>query len=223
MADKIQESKQEVYVKQSQQDASQLSKEAQEVQNSSYTKTDVKVTAPNLVPPFISTSVNAKDLVGEGFQASVARITGASDELDVEDTPEMIAEARNDSVAKAKEQELLNAYFEKELEKKSEAYRKQQEIETEKIRKELEQQHLKDVEFRKELMEAAIENQKKQIDLEARYAKKELERERVKARLVLDKSKFHSDIQVNMNAAAGNTQSGSQQTVVSESEKIQAV
>jgi len=211
----------QLYMEQNQQNSGQQVREKQEVQNSSYTKTDVKVAVPNIMPPFISSTINAHDLVGEGFQASVSRITGASGELEVHDTEQQVEEARRDYEAKIREQELLNTQFEKELERKTDAYRKQQELETEKIRKELEKQHLRDVEFRKELVEQAIENQKRQIDLEARYAKKDLERERAKARMVLDKSRFHTDIQVNMNAAAGNTQSGSQSVSVSESEKLQ--
>jgi len=215
----------DVYQKESYQSEqqNQESCERKEIQNTSYTHTDVKVNVPNLPAPFISSSAGlAQELIGEGFQASVSRITGAAGELDIREVDEQLAEEmRRDQDSKAREQELLSKQFERELERKTEAYRKQQEIETEKIRKELEKQHLRDVEFRKELVEQAIENQKRQIDLEARYAKKELERERNKAKMVLEKSKFHTDIQVNMDASAGLTQSGSVQTTVSESEKFQ--
>jgi len=223
MADNYQESQQHVYIEQSQQLGGQQISENQELQNSSYTRTDIKVAVPDIMPPFVSTSVNAQDLVGEGFQASASRVSGAAQEHEVVETAEQAEEARKEREAKAREQELLNAFFEKELERRTEVYRKQQEVESEKIRKELEKQHQKDVEFRKELIELAIENQKKQIDLEARYAKKNLERERAKARMALEKSQFHSDIQVNMNAAVGKTESGSQLTVVSESESARNI
>lgn len=195
--------------------------EKNQEENTSYTHTDVKVAYPHISSPFISVSTDiARDLVGEGFQASVSRITGATGELNLQDSEAQSEEARLDLEAKQREQELLNQQFQKELERKTEAYRRQQEVESEKIRKELERQFVRDVDFRKELMDQAIENQKKQIDLEARYAKKELERERNKAKLILDSSKFHSEINVNMEAAAGNTQSGSQSVAVSQSESL---
>nr|WBQ85733.1 CAHS 8a [Paramacrobiotus richtersi] len=112
--------------------------------------------------------------------------------------PELAEEARRDFAAKTREQEMLSAQYEKEVEKKTEAYRKQQEAEADKIRKELEKQHLRDVEFRKEIVELAIENQKRMIDVESRYAKKDMDRERTKVRMMLEQQKFHSDIQVNI-------------------------
>nr|WBQ85735.1 CAHS 8b [Macrobiotus joannae] len=171
--------------------------EQSDAKHTSYTHTEVKAPLMNLPTPFISSSMGlAQQLVGEGFQASMSRISGASEEFMVGDFPEIEEEARKDCDAKQREQDLMAQMFEKELQRKTEAYRKQQEIETERIRKELEKQHLRDVEFRKELMEQAIENQKRQIELEAKYAKKELERERLRARMTLDKSKFHTDIRV---------------------------
>lgn len=193
-------------------------REKNQVEHSSYTRTDIRAPMINMPTPFISSTIGAQDLIGEGFQASVSRITGGSEEMRIEDYPQLIEEAKRDEDAKYREQQLMNQQFEKELDRKTEAYRKTQEAETEWIRKELEKQHLRDVEFRKELMEQAIENQKRQIDLEARYAKKELDRERTKARMALEKSKFHTDIQVNMESAAGLSQSGGQ--VVSQSERV---
>nr|WBQ85736.1 CAHS 8a [Macrobiotus polonicus] len=190
----------------------------QYVRQSSYICTEVTAPLMNLPTPYISTSLGlAEQLVGEGFQTSIARISGASEELLVGNFPQLEEEIRRDAEAKQLEQEQLTQMFEKELCRKTEAYRKQQEIETERIRRELEKHHLRDVEFRKELMEQAIENQKRQIELEAKYAKKELERERVRARLTLDRSKFHADIRVNMESSVAGTQSEGQ--IVSESEK----
>nr|WBQ85734.1 CAHS 8c [Paramacrobiotus richtersi] len=110
--------------------------------------------------------------------------------------PELVEEARRAHAAKSHEIEVLGVQYEKELERKTEAYRKMQEVEADKIRKELEKQHMRDVEFRKEIAELAIDNQKKMIDLECRYAKKDMDRERTKVRLMLEQQKFHSDIQV---------------------------
>nr|WBQ85727.1 CAHS 8d [Paramacrobiotus areolatus] len=192
--------------------------ERSEVQQTSYMQSSVKVPFMNLPTPFISTSaVLAQDLVGEGFQASISRITGISDQMESVENPQLDEEARRDLEAKQREQDTLARQYQTELERKTEAYRKAQEVEVEKIRKELEKQHLRDVEFRKEVVEMAIENQKKQIDLESRYAKKEMDRERMRARQMLEQQKFHSDIQVNMESSAAGTHAGGQ--VVSESHK----
>jgi len=194
-------------------------REQSEVKHSSYTHTEVRAPLMNLPTPFISSSLGlAQQLMGEGFQASMSRISGTSEECLVGDFPQIEEESRKDIEAKQREQEQLTHQFELDLKRKTEGYRKQQEIETERIRKELEKQHLRDVEFRKDLMEQQIDNQRRQIELEAKYAKKELDRERQRARLVLDKSKFHTDIQVNMESSVGGTESQGQ--IVSESEKI---
>nr|WBQ85715.1 CAHS 7a [Acutuncus antarcticus] len=81
----------------------------------------------------------------------------------------------------------------------------------------MEKQHFRDVEFRKELADVAIENQKKQIDLESRYAKRELDRQRQMARESLERSKFTQEIQVNLDTAAGHTESGASTYAESES------
>nr|WBQ85728.1 CAHS 8c [Paramacrobiotus areolatus] len=162
-------------------------RERSEVQQTSYMQSSVKVPFMNLPTPFISTSaVLAQDLVGEGFQASISRITGISDQMESVENPQLDEETRRDIEAKQREQDTLARQYQTELERKTEAYRKAQEVEVEKIRKELEKQHLRDVEFRKQVVEMAIENQKKQIDLESRFAKKEMDRERMRARQMLE-------------------------------------
>jgi len=187
-------------------------------QHSSYVHTEVKAPLQLKQPVFVTSSHGfAQELIGEGFQASISRFTGASQESEIYESPKLLEEAKRDYEAKQKEQEVLRAQFEKELERKTELYRVAAEVESEKIRKELEKQHLRDVEFRKELADLAVENQKKQIDIESRYAKRELDRQRQMARESLERSKFNQKIEVNLDSAAGHTQSGA--STVAESEK----
>jgi len=194
-------------------------REENKEQHTSYVHTEVKAMPVLNQPVFVTSSAGlAQELVGEGFQASISRFTGASQESQIYESPKLREEAERDFDAKQKEQELLRQAFEKELERRTEMYRVQAEIESEKIRKELEQQHFRDVEFRKALADVAVENQKKQIDIESRYAKKELDRQRQMARESLERSKFDQKIEVNLDSAAGHTQSGA--TTVSESEKL---
>jgi hypothetical protein len=191
----------------------------QEVEHSSYTHTEVKV--PLQVPqPVVMSSVSglAQGIVGEGMHVNISRITGASQLNQVYESKELQAEAQRDFELKMKEQERLAQEFERELEHRTIVYRKQQEAETELIRKELEKQHVRDVEFRQNLADLAIEQQKKQVDLEMRFAKRELDRQRKVARESLERNKFQEQIQVEIGSAAGSSFSGA--STVAESEKL---
>lgn len=178
--------------------------------SSSFTRTDVSAPLVNPLPPIISTGASglAQEIVGEGFSASAARISGASSNVNVVETPEMRERMRRDQEQYAREKQAIAGASEKEMGRKTEHYRKEAEEQAEKIRKELEKQHAKDIDFRKEVVESTIDRQKREVDLEAKMAKKELEQEREMAKEALDQSKFRTDIQVKMATAAGETVSG---------------
>jgi hypothetical protein len=81
-------------------------------------------------------------LVGEGFTASAARISGGSQEANIQPTPQMLQAAERDRERYQREQDAINARHQQETERKTEAYRKTAEAEAERIRKELEKQHV---------------------------------------------------------------------------------
>jgi len=193
-----------------------VSKDAEKT--SSYVHTEVKAPLITPSPPIIFTGSAglAQEIVGEGFTASAARISGGAVNTGIIETAEMRQRARDDDEKYMKEQESIARSHEKDLEKKTEKYRQQTEAEAEKIRTELEKQHARDIEFRKEVVENAIDRQKQEIDLEAKKAKSELERERQMARDALESSKLQTNVEVKMDTAAGQTVSGG--TTVSSSQ-----
>jgi len=173
----------------------------------SYTHTEVRAPSHVHVQPMISTGAAglAQEVIGQGFSASAARISGGAVEGHVVETREMREKARRDQEKYAREQAAIAAEHEKSLAMKTDKYRKETEEEAEKIRMELEKQHARDVDFRKDLVESEIERQKREIDLEAKKAKTELEHERQLAKEALESSKMRTDIEVKLDTAAGTT------------------
>jgi len=179
-------------------------------QHTSYVHTEARAPLINPMPPIVSigSAGLAQEIVGEGFTASAARISGAESSQVMHETQAQREQAIKDQQKYQREQEAIVRSHEKDLEKKTESYRKTAEEEAEKIRRELEKQHARDVEFRKEVVEGAIDRQKREVDLEAKYAKKELEHEKELAMNALDQSKLATNVQVSMETAAGKTVSG---------------
>ncbi|GAU88202.1 CAHS1 [Ramazzottius varieornatus] len=200
-----------------------VAREQEEVVHKEFTHTDIRVPHIDAPPPIIAASAVglAEEIVSHGFQASAARISGASTEVDMRPSPKLAEEARRDAERYQKEHEMINRQAEATLQKKAEEYRHQTEAEAEKIRRELEKQHERDIQFRKDLIDQTIEKQKREVDLEAKMAKRELDREAQLAKEALERSRMATNVEVTLDTAAGHTVSGG--TTVSSVDKVETV
>uniref|UniRef100_P0CU47 Cytosolic-abundant heat soluble protein 89226 n=1 Tax=Hypsibius exemplaris TaxID=2072580 RepID=CAHS5_HYPEX len=118
--------------------------------------------------------------------------------------------------------EALARIHEDETSRKAAAYRNAVEADAELIRQTLERQHMRDIEFRKDLVESSVDRQQQEIRLEAEYAMRALEQERVNARAALDQAMASTNIDVNIDSAIGTTHSQGRVTTTSESRTSQA-
>lgn len=202
------------------QEGGHMVQEAQK--NTSFTHTEARAPVIDTPAPFISSGASglAEQVVGQGFSTSATRITGASQDTMIVESAEALEKRLRDEEKYTREAESINRHADKAMEKKTEAYRKQAEHEAEKIRKALEKQNERDIDFRKDMVGSAIDKQEAEVELEARRAKAELEHERQLAIEALERSKMHTDVQVTMDSAAGRTVSGG--TTVSTSEQVRS-
>nr|WBQ85705.1 CAHS 6d [Paramacrobiotus richtersi] len=101
--------------------------------------------------------------------------------------------------------EQLARQHEVETAQKADAYRHQVEADAELIRRTLERQHVRDIEFRKDMVSTAVDRQQQEIKMEAEYALKTLEQERLAAERALDQAKMETHIDVKVDSAIGTT------------------
>jgi hypothetical protein len=110
--------------------------------STTYTHTEMKP-AMHVVSPILVTSAEglAQEMIGEGFSASAARVVASSTQESVIETAATSRQAAVDRERRQREMEAVARQSEKDIEKKTDAYRKKAEEEAEKIRRELEKQH----------------------------------------------------------------------------------
>lgn len=135
---------------------------------------------------------------------------GASAEIHAGTTMDLSKMQRNDlgpeEYAKYKAKvEALARKDEKDAGKRASDYRAEVERDAELIRQILERQHIRDLEFRKEMIEHQVDRQEREIQLEAEYAMRALELERNAAREALETAKAQTHIDVKFDSAIGTT------------------
>nr|WBQ85703.1 CAHS 6e [Paramacrobiotus richtersi] len=84
-------------------------------------------------------------------------------------------------------------------------YRNQVEADAELIRRTLERQQIRDIEFRQKMVETSVDRQQHEIQLEAEYAMRALEKEREAASRALEQAKAQTHIDVRVDTAIGTT------------------
>lgn len=115
----------------------------------------------------------AQEIV-QGYTGSAATYTAQSNDINIQATPQMEEQARKEEEARNRERAAIEKDYDTKVGHKTEVYRQKAEEEARSIRKELEKQHERDIDFRKDLIASAINRQKQEVDLEAKMAKREL-------------------------------------------------
>jgi len=183
-----------------------------------HVQASVPLVAPQ--PPIIALGADiSKDLAG--LTNSIAVITAETNKLSLAPNKEILDRAAREDEQVRRELEKIAEAYEKEVGRKSEQYRQQTEAEAHKIRKMLEEQHFRDIAFRQQIVDAAIERQKKEIELEARYARRGLEREGLMAKAALEQSKMATNVVVNFDSAVGHTVSAGNTVSSAEASSVQ--
>ncbi|GAV06915.1 CAHS14 [Ramazzottius varieornatus] len=101
--------------------------------------------------------------------------------------------------------EALAREDEREAGLRAAEYRTEVERDAETIRQILERQHIRDLEFRREMIEHQVDRQEREIQLEAEYAMRALEMERQAARKALETAKAQTHVDVRVDTAIGTT------------------
>nr|WBQ85707.1 CAHS 6b [Macrobiotus polonicus]WBQ85709.1 CAHS 6a [Macrobiotus polonicus] len=171
---------------------------------SGITYTDNKmmtVPGPMLAPPIQS---GTSELLAQGSGGTSAEIH-ASTNVDLLTNVNMDTMAPEEYERYRQRVEDLAAQHASESAEKAAQYRNQVEQDAELIRRTLERQHIRDIEFRKDMVESAVDRQQHEIQLEAEYAMRALEKEREAARNALDQAKMQTNIDVRVDTAVGTT------------------
>lgn len=165
-----------------------------------YTHTEDKaltIAAPNLAAP-----IHSRLDVRLGGGASAEIHAGTTMDLSsiqrVDQGPEEYARYK----AKV---ETLARHDERDAGIRAAKYRDEVERDAEMIRQILERQHIRDLEFRKEMIEHQVDRQEREIQLEAEYAMRALELERQAAREALETAKAQTHVDVRVDTAIGTT------------------
>lgn len=171
---------------------------------SGYTDTQLKdmvIPGPLMAPPIQSVT---HDLLAQGTG-------GASTEIHATTNANLLGDIDASSLAPEEYEryrhrvEDLARQHEADATAKADQYRGQVEQDAELIRRTLERQHIRDIEFRKDMVESAVDRQQHEIQLEAEYAMRALELEREAARRALDQAKSQTNIDVRVDSAIGTT------------------
>lgn len=191
-------------------------------ERSGYTYTqdkEINIAGPMLAPPIPS---GTHDLLVQGSGGAHAEIHSSTnvDLLSMEEVdklgPEEYARYR------AKVEDLARQH-EADVAGKAAQYRNLVEADAELIRRTLERQHIRDIEFRKDMVESSVDRQQHEIQLEAEYAMRALENEREAARRALEQAKMQTNIDVRVDSAIGTTVSKGNVTTTSEHSSAEKV
>ncbi|XP_055337186.1 cytosolic-abundant heat soluble protein 89226-like [Paramacrobiotus metropolitanus] len=162
---------------------------------------EIIIPGPMVAPPIPSVT---HDLLAQGSGGTSAEIH-ASTNIDLLANTQLQGQSPEEYERYRARIEDLAREHEMDTAQKAAMYRSQVEADAELIRRTLERQHIRDIEFRKDMVESAVDRQQHEIQLEAEYAMRALEKEREAARQALEQAKMETHIDVKVDSAIGTT------------------